>query len=121
MLARAGISPYFGMQGTDLVGAVQTGETPGRLGLMVEEDEMPFNANCDLYMRTRTFVTDRWRLTYWHDYGFGEMYDREEDPLELVNRWNDPAAKSNKAELLEMMMRESIALDDMAPRSPYCA
>ena len=121
VLARAGISAYFGMQGQDVVGDVQAGRTPDRLGLMIEEDELPFNCNTDTYMRTRTFVTDRWRLTYWHEYGFGEMFDRQEDPLEIVNRWNDPAAKADKAELLEMMMRERVALDDLAPRAAYCA
>ena len=34
---------------------------------------------------------------------------------------NDPGAAADKAALLEMMMRERIALEDMSPRATYCA
>lgn len=117
VLGRAGLRPYHGMQGFDVVSAERTGTPPPRLGMMVEEDEIPLNANCGVFTRTRTFVTGRWRLTYWMEEQFGELYDRDNDPLELVNLWNDPSAKADKALLLEMMMRERIALDDMAPKA----
>ncbi|MDA0241159.1 MAG: sulfatase-like hydrolase/transferase, partial [Proteobacteria bacterium] len=117
VLGRAGLRPYHGMQGFDVVSAERKGTPPPRLGMMIEEDEIPLNANSGVFTRTRTFVTGRWRLTYWMEEQFGELYDRDNDPLELVNLWNDPSAKADKALLLEMMMRERIALDDMAPKA----
>jgi arylsulfatase A-like enzyme len=121
ILARAGLAPYHGMQGFDVVSAARSGEELPRLGMVLEEDELPFNGNCPQFTRTRTFVTGRWRLTYWLEDQFGELYDRDEDPEEINNLWNDPGAAANKAEMLELMMRERIALEDMAPRAIYNA
>ncbi len=121
VLARAGLAPYHGIQGYDVVSAATAGEGLPRLGMVIEEDELPMNANCGRFTRTRSFVTGRWRLTYWLEEQFGELYDRENDPLELHNLWNEPAAQADRAVLIEMMMRERISLEEMAPRAPYCA
>jgi len=104
-----------------VVGAARNGEQLPRLGMVLEEDELPFNGNCPVFTRIRTFVTGRWRMSYWLEDQFGELYDRENDPDEIYNLWNDPAAAEDKAELLELMMRERIALEDMAPRAIYNA
>ena len=121
ILARAGLQPYHGMQGFDVASAARSGAPLPRLGMVLEEDELPFNGNCAEFTRTRTFVTGRWRLTYWLEAQFGELYDRDNDPEEINNLWNDPGAAADKAALLEMMMRERIALEDMSPRATYCA
>jgi arylsulfatase A-like enzyme len=109
------------MQGFDVASAARSGAPLPRLGMVLEEDELPFNGNCAEFTRTRTFVTGRWRLTYWLEAQFGELYDRDNDPEEINNLWNDPGAAADKAALLEMMMRERIALEDMSPRATYCA
>jgi len=121
VLGRAGLSPYHGIQGFDVVDAVYNDKKLPRLGMLVEEDEIPFNANCGHYLRTRTFVTERWRLTYWLEHEFGELYDHHNDPFELNNLWRDPSAGPDKSLLLEMMMRERFSLDEMAPKAEYCA
>ncbi len=121
ILARAGLAPYHGIQGFDVMGAVDNGNDLPRLGLLIEEDEIPINANCGHFLRTRTFVTERWRLTFWLEHGFGELYDRQNDPLELNNLWNDAGAKTEKSWLLEMMMQERFSLDEMSPRARFRA
>ncbi|MEE2746684.1 MAG: sulfatase-like hydrolase/transferase [Pseudomonadota bacterium] len=121
VIGRAGLSPYHGMQGFDVVGAFNNGTSLPRLGMYLEEDEIPFNANCEHYLRTRTFVTERWRLTYWLEHEFGELYDRYNDPFELNNLWTDTNTAGEKALLLEMMMRERFVLDEMAPKAEFCA
>jgi len=121
VLGRAGIAGYHGMQGHDVLAMLDKDETPPRAGIMVEEDELPTNANCEQYLRTRTFVTERWRMTYWLEHGFGELYDRREDPQEIHNLWDEPSAAGDKNELLERMLVEKFKLDNMAPVAPYCA
>jgi arylsulfatase A-like enzyme len=52
-------------------------------------------------LRLRTLTTRRWKLTRFEDLeDVGELYDLEEDPGEVVNRWADPGAAATKAELL---------------------
>ena len=121
VLARAGLAPYHGIQGFDVVTAAREGRELPRRGMMIEEDDLPINANVEAYTRVRSFVTGRWRLTFWPDDDFCELYDRRSDPLELVNLWNDPASRDDKAALLEAMALERIALEEWAPRSKFCA
>jgi len=55
----------------------------------------------------RTLTTRRWRITRnERDPEGGELYDLQEDPGELVNRWADPARASVRSDLLA-------ALDDV--------
>jgi len=121
ILGRAGIQPYHGMQGYNLIDHLIENNEPNRLGMVIEEDELPFNANCDHFLRTRSFISGPWRMTYWLEDAFGELYNRMEDPEELHNLWNDAGITEKKAELLEMWMLERIALEDIAPRAKYCA
>jgi arylsulfatase A-like enzyme len=121
ILGRAGLRPYHGMQGQDVIACLNASKEPNRLGMVIEEDELPFNAGTDVFMRTRSFVTGPWRMTYWLEDNFGELYNRDEDPGEIRNLWDDPAVINQKAELMEMWMLERMALEDMAPRSIYCA
>lgn len=48
----------------------------------------------------RTFVTERYKLTVYHNGADGELFDLQEDPGETRNLWHDPAAHSLRAALL---------------------
>ena len=120
VLGRAGLAPPNGNRGFDLMAAAGAGE-PVRDAILVEEEDLPVNSNVARYMRLRTLVTGRWRLTFWDGEPLGELFDRAEDPLELRNLWNDPAAQTVKAELLERMLRETLHHQDMGPKAEYCA
>ena len=120
VLGRAGLAPPNGNRGFDLMAAARDG-TPVRDALLVEEEDLPVNSNIERYTRLRTLVTGRWRLTFWDGDPLGELFDREADPLELRNLWNDPASQGVKAELLERMLRETLRHQDMGPKAEYCA
>jgi hypothetical protein len=38
-----------------------------------------------------------------HDGTEGELYDLVDDPLQRTNRWDDPACRTTRAELLERL------------------
>ena len=65
----------------------------------------------------RTLVTERHRLSVWRagPSGWGELYDFDEDPDELANRWDDPGAAPLRAELTEQLLEQMIALQSSAP------
>jgi arylsulfatase A-like enzyme len=55
-------------------------------------------------MAFRTLTTRRHRITRsLHDPDGGELYDLANDPGELENRWNDPAAGRTRADLLALL------------------
>ena len=119
VLGRAGLQPYTGVQGVDAVRAATGDQASDRPGLIIEADELPENVNVENFFRVRTFVDERWRLTLWVDEDFGELYDRDNDPLELNNLWNDASAKEDKARLVETMLKEQYKYADLMPRPIY--
>lgn len=64
--------------------------------------------------RVRTLINDRYKLTVYSGEDYGELFDRERDPHELHNLWNDPAAQhirtALKAELLDAYLDEESPL-----------
>ncbi|TVQ21808.1 MAG: DUF4976 domain-containing protein [Spirochaetaceae bacterium] len=55
-------------------------------------------------MNMRSLVTDRYKITVHFNRAYGELYDLESDPRELVNLWDAPDAQSLKGELLLRFM-----------------
>ena len=56
----------------------------------------------------RTITRDGWVCTGYrpgtvHDGTEGELYDLADDPLQRVNRWDDPACAGTKADLLDAL------------------
>jgi arylsulfatase A-like enzyme len=50
----------------------------------------------------RTLTTRRFKLHRYLDQPFGELYDLEDDPGEVVNRWDDPAYEPARRDLLAL-------------------
>ena len=48
----------------------------------------------------KTYVDARYKITVYYNQTYGELFDLEEDPGELRNRWHDPAYSALKSELL---------------------
>jgi arylsulfatase A-like enzyme len=62
----------------------------------------------DIAMHLQTVATERWVCTQYepgtvHDGSEGELYDLVDDPLQRVNRWDDPACRATRDELLERL------------------
>ena len=71
--------------------------------------------------RVRTVLTDKWRLTTYKDQEWGELYDRQSDPQETQNLWDDPSHAPAKAEMFERLAANLIAQMDESPRSALLA
>jgi len=52
-------------------------------------------------IQLRTLTTRNWRITRdLNNDASGELYDLDDDPGELVNRWRDPACEAERSDLL---------------------
>jgi arylsulfatase A-like enzyme len=91
MLRAAGVDVPSWMEGRALDG------TP-REHVLTEND---FNIMVSLPMRTIT--TTRYKLHHYLEAPWGELYDLQEDPGEIVNRYDDPAYASVRSELTDLL------------------
>ena len=116
ILARAGIDPYFGIQGRNLLDAMD-GEQQVRSQLLVEHQDsmtrMGFTSPC----MARTLVTKTHRLTIYKGEDWGELYDLTADPHESHNLWDEPSAASTRARLMEDLTQEMMQAVDQSPRA----
>ena len=48
----------------------------------------------------RTYVDERYKITVYRNAEYGELFDLQEDPGELSNKWDDPTYRDVKSELL---------------------
>jgi arylsulfatase A-like enzyme len=59
-------------------------------------------------LHLRTYVDARYKLTIYRDQPYGELFDLQDDPRELRNLWDDPAAAALKAQLLHRAVQYEI-------------
>jgi arylsulfatase A-like enzyme len=110
ILGRAGLTVPVGVQGVDIL----TGERH-RDGVVIEEDELPIHMGELGPVRLTSYIDRRWRLTVWHGESQGELFDRETDPHELRNLWNDRGSAAKRAELTERLLRSRLEMVDVLP------
>jgi arylsulfatase A-like enzyme len=116
VLSRAGVQPFWGMQGHEMNSSLSDPRAPGSDAVLVEEDGHEICAGFDRPVRVRTLVTSRWRLSIYDGQSWGELYDLKDDPHELNNRFDDPTAGPIRAELFERLAYLQM---EQADRSPY--
>jgi arylsulfatase A-like enzyme len=74
-------------------------------------------SRCGVDLLLRTVRTRRHKLTLELESGAGELYDLQEDPSELVNRFDDASYKRVRAELTDMIRsRPDDALRPVLPQ-----
>ena len=115
ILARAGIQPFNGMQGRDLLSA------GAPEAVIVEEDSQRTMTGFDKPQRVRTVVTERYRMSLREGEDWNELYDLVEDPHELHNVYDDPKFAAVRNEVTAIMLRKMIELQDRAPLPAYRA
>lgn len=99
----AGAQPFADMQGVSLAPVLADPAARVRDHVYVEED-MPLALHGSfLPLRSRTLMTERYRLSRYAT-GDVELYDRANDPDELHNRALDPACAGERAALTEQLL-----------------
>ena len=63
----------------------------------------------------RTVRTAQHRLTVYDGQPWGELFDLDQDPHELHNLWQAPAAQGVRAHLTEQLARTMLAHADNSP------
>lgn len=120
ILDRAGLEPYFGMQGRSFL-ACLSGAREHRDALFIEHNDGGPRMGFKQPARSRALLTHEWRLTTYGVENWGELYDLKNDPQETNNLWDAPAAASIKAELSLMMIEHLTQQLDESPRAERLA
>ncbi|MBL8661961.1 MAG: sulfatase-like hydrolase/transferase [Candidatus Odyssella sp.] len=115
ILERAGLAPFNGVQGRSLLPLMGGAEAAGRDGVLIEEEGQRTYLGFDRRVRVRTLIDARWRLSVYDGAGWGELYDRREDPHEMANLWDDSGYAAARAEMAEKMARAMLAASDTSP------
>lgn len=113
ILGRAGIAPFNGVQGKDLLG---TG-VPDNLAddvVLIEEDNQRSYLGFSQPVRVRTMLTRRHRLSIYQGVDWGEIYDLEADPHETRNLWGQDMQL--QADLLQRLSTKMMLAVDRSPR-----
>lgn len=100
ILELAGFSIPEWMQGKSLVPLLNNPNEKIYDDILIEIDD-DF-----LDIKTRTLITQDWRLTLFEN--FGDLYNLKEDPYELNNLWNDERYNDIKLELLLRLSRKCV-------------
>ncbi|MBB6430621.1 sulfatase family protein [Algisphaera agarilytica] len=101
-LEAAGLGPAREMQGVSQLDSWRGTAEPTRDHAIVENHH---NASDAVHLRT--LVTDRYKLTVYRGRDWGELFDMQEDPHELHNRYDDPAyAEARSAMMMKLIQAD---------------
>nr|WP_054076130.1 sulfatase-like hydrolase/transferase [Comamonas testosteroni] len=113
VLTRAGISPFNGMQGEDLL-ADSCNSREDR-AMVIESEQVMYKFGQDSSFKVRSLVDKRFRLSISDVESICELYDLASDPDECNNLWHLPEHQRLKMHLLEKLCRQQIRLGDESP------
>ncbi len=120
IIERAGLKPYWGIQGRSLLGERVRSEGV-REALMIEYEDGQKRMGFSEPAILRSLITDRYRLTLYRGEAWGELYDLRVDPDESHNLWDDPLHAEVRAGLIENLAHSLMEAVDTSPRSTLIA
>ena len=101
-LAAAGAPVPGAMQGVNQLPVWSGQQAAARAEVIVENRHQPTT------LHLRTYIDRRYKLTVYRDRPSGELFDLQEDPGELRNRWDDAGYAAVKAELFQRALNAEI-------------
>ncbi|MEP0943095.1 MAG: sulfatase-like hydrolase/transferase [Rhizobiaceae bacterium] len=116
ILERAGLRPYFGMQGKSILPSIIDGEAV-RDELLIEHNDNGARMGFEIAGRARTLRTKDWRLTIYKDQDWGELYDLVNDPKQINNLWESDPHVNVKSDLTQRLAHRLIDQMDESPQS----
>ncbi|MEM6311346.1 MAG: sulfatase/phosphatase domain-containing protein, partial [Pseudomonadota bacterium] len=120
ILERAGVKPYFGMQGQSFLDCLGDGAGQ-RQSVFIEYNDGLARSGFDKPARVRSVVTHDWQLSVYKDQDWGELYDRRTDQRQTHNLWDDADHAAVRAEMFELLTAHLINQMDESPRSERLA
>jgi len=64
-------------------------------------------------IHVKTYVDERYKLTVYYRREYGELFDLADDPGELHNRWDDPAYRAVKTDLLLKLLHAEMGKEPL--------
>lgn len=101
-LAAAGMEIPGLMQGVNQLGVWSGKQDRVREEVLVEHRHQPTKVHL------RTYIDPRYKMTLYRDQPYGELFDLQEDPGEIRNRWSDPNYERIKSDVLHRFMNAEI-------------
>lgn len=113
------------MQGIDITAVLKDPKNKVRDCCFIEVDEADIDGSFsslptsrgigNMDLRLKTLITERYSLTIYNGMiGYGDLYDRKEDPHELNNLWH--SNPELRHELLEKLLHEVINAQSLYPK-----
>jgi hypothetical protein len=109
------------MQGRSLLPVIDGAATRHRESVLIEEDAQKAHFGFTEPPRIRTMITERFRLSLYGRTGHGELFDLEDDPNELRNRFASPDHATSRASLMEELVLSEMEAADTSPMPMYLA
>lgn len=115
ILDRVGLGFFNGMQGRSLLPAIAGADPEPRKTFLIEEEAQRLQMGFTERVRMRTVITDRHRLSVYAGVPWGELYDLESDPHEMINRWSDPAYRNVRSDLSLELAQSMLGFSETSP------
>jgi arylsulfatase A-like enzyme len=105
-----GVDPLPDVHGMSLAPELKGERSEGRENVLVE-----FDWRFRRGMPLKTLRTRDWKLTYYAGQSFGELYDLENDPHEVVNLYGKPEYAEVQRSMMKRLMDELILTEGYLP------